>query len=395
MNGTDIRENREATVLSQAIKLVEANRPRQHTLLSGTPGLVLYYREQWLYTGNNEYAQKTVDLLYEVYESVNRDDALLYGSPLSSGVAGLAAVTILLMNDGLLGNEDINLNETDEFLFENARTMFQNQATDFLHGAFGIVHYFSQKPASEQTEKYIYALAETIQQTAIINHQHAWFLNQVNRLNENPDDINLSLSHGLSGMLLVLMNVFTKYPALTGIESIIHKGVSFLAKNRILRSPQDKDLTLYPFTISTDGSAFANNRLAWCYGDLGPVLVFHQYAALFKNPQVYATANELGTYTSTRITDSETMISDTHFCHGTAGVLQIFHALAVQTGEIHYQRAKKYWYQQTVERLQQELNINRYKGMETDLLEGLVGVVLSLLSCKANKKAGWSNLLLV
>jgi lantibiotic biosynthesis protein len=394
----DVKVKRDITgtdTLTKAIKLIETHTPQNHSLLGGTLGLVLFYRELWLSTQEDEYAEKAVNLLYSVYESVNNNEALLYGSVFSSGVAGLATVTNLLANDGLLNHNDISLDETDDFLVESANTLFQNHVTDFLHGAFGIVHYFTQKPVSDKTEKYITALAETIQKTVITDGNHAWFPNHLNGVNEQNDDINLGLSHGLCSILLVLMEMIKKYPSLTGIETIVHKGVAFLEKNRILRSSQDQDLSRYPFSISADGSAFANNRLAWCYGDLGPVLVFHRYAEQFNNQRIYGIANGLGEYCSTRISYDETMIADTHFCHGTTGLLQIFHALAVKTGEIHYKRAYKHWYEKTLQLLEQELNRNHYKGKETDLLEGLAGVVLSTISCSLEKPASWSGLLLV
>jgi lantibiotic biosynthesis protein len=381
--------------LAGIYELIESNRPQNHSLLGGNLGLVLYYRERYLHSADFKYAQKAIDLLFEIYEALNDGTPLLYGSIFSSGVAGLAAVTNMLRNDGLVKKGDIDLVDTNEFLFENAKDLFANQQNDFLHGGFGIVHYFSQLDSDESILQYVNELANIISKTAITDANTAWFLNKVPGMNETDEDINFSLSHGLSGMLIILMNLLSKYAHLGRIEKIIQKGVHYIKGSRIVTGRQTDDLTQYPFSVSPNGEGTLSNRLAWCYGDLGPVLLFHRYARFFSDSQINALANEVGVLTCTRQNTNDTLVKDSYFCHGSSGLLQFYNTLYSETGMSLYKHAKEYWHRETKRLLQLELNQGFHNGKETQLLEGLVGVALSFLSTGNSSASSWSKLLLL
>ncbi len=381
--------------LALVYDLIESNQPQNHSLLGGSLGLVLYYRERYYHTADIKYAQKVIDLLFEIYAGLNDGTPLLYGSIFSSGVAGLAAVTNMLCNDGLVEKADIDLADTNEFLFENAKDLFANQQNDFLHGGFGIVHYFSQLEPDETILQYTNELAKIIGKTAITDDATARFLNKVPGMNETEMDINFSLSHGLSGMLIILMNLLSKYPHLEVIEKIIHKGLHYIKSSRIVTGRQTDDLTQYPFSVSPNGEGTSSNRLAWCYGDLGPVLLFHRYAKFFNEPGIDALANEVGILTCTRQNMNDTLVKGSCFCHGSSGLLQFYNTLYTETGMSLYKHAREYWHRETKRFLQLELNQSSHKGKETQLLEGLVGVALSLLSVETNSAAPWSRQLLL
>jgi len=96
-----------------------------------------------------------------------------------------------------------------------------------------------------------------------------------------------------------------------------------------------------------------------------------------------------------RKSEATTLVSDSHFCHGSAGLISCYESLYRYSGLALYQEAAVFWLEKTRDYLDQELHQTYYKGKEGDLLEGLPGIALALLSSQYQKETAWNRLLLL
>jgi hypothetical protein len=124
---------------------------------------------------------------------------------------------------------------------------------------------------------------------------------------------------------------------------------------------------------------FYGSRLGWCYGDINQVMLLYRAGELLQNPSWIALADEIGIATTQRLNLQNTDMTDSHFCHGTSGLVQSYKYLYKITGLEVYQETAHFWFAQTLNHLEKELlYYNQNKASE--LLEGFGATALVLIS---------------
>jgi len=106
-------------------------------------------------------------------------------------------------------------------------------------------------------------------------------------------------------------------------------------------------------------------------------------------------ADEMGKEIVKRETEASTLVTDSHFCHGSAGLISYYTVLYRYSGLQVYESAAQYWMEKTSSYLDTEIDQHYYGGKETDLLEGLPGIALAFLSFQYQKETAWDRLLLL
>jgi lantibiotic modifying enzyme len=89
------------------------------------------------------------------------------------------------------------------------------------------------------------------------------------------------------------------------------------------------------------------------------------------------------------------MATDAHFCHGASGLAHFYKVIYAHTGDERHHQAASYWIGETLRYLNTELKNDYYKNKETDLLNGLPGISLVLLSFTAEKELAWGRAFLL
>lgn len=379
-------------------RIIESKIPANDSLLGGKLGMVLYYFSLYEALGQQGYAEKSVALLEEVLQQMDTTSPEIFGNSFGAGGAGLGYVITVLHNAGLI---EINLQEElellDQFLFTSAmEQIIKYDAIDFLHGAMGVLHYFTQRLPDRSIEDYVQKIIEAICNKAVEEKEGNWFRNYV-RAEKEKLEINLSLSHGLSGFLVLLVQAQEKIPANIFLQHTIREGIDFMLAQQAEVDFIKKKFSFFPSTIDSINKEkrFFTTRLAWCYGDLNVLLAMYKAGDLLKIPACISRANLLGSATFMRKSLEEVGAADTHICHGTAGLAQFYKRLHEISHQQVYQTAWQHWIQQTLDLLPAELQKGLYIGKECDLLEGLAGVNLALLSFISGKELAWSKALLL
>lgn len=377
--------------LERINKLILSSDKQIDGLFDGQLGTIYYFYQLYLLTSESRYWTSTKQLLLDFIENINAGNSNLTGPSLSGGTAGMAYVLNLLLKDGVL-DERIGelLVHLDVELYESAKELTQSDNLDLLHGAGGIIHYFINRMYTRDVRTYLNDLVSLVCLRAQANDTGIWFRNVFNGF--NSDTINLSYSHGLSGLLVLLCKAHKYYHNKELLENVIRKGIDFILSTR-----QDVAMgSLFPSTINqiTNEPVFVN-RLAWCYGDLNQSLVLQKAGKLLNEDEWIKIADVIASQTLLRNDEASTMISDSHFCHGSSGLAIIYALLHNTTGMSCYGLGASYWSDYTTNSLEIELNEKAGSYLHPhSILEGLAGVSLSLLSIKKNQ-FNWLDLFLL
>jgi lantibiotic modifying enzyme len=313
-----------------------------------------------------------------------------YTPTFCSGISGILYGLTLLNQYELI---DVDISNT-EIIFEsylsNALIHYINvQEYDFMHGALGIGVFFL-KSKNNYTKQLSYIISY-LNSTSIIEDNKIKWISHINKARK--DEYNISLSHGISSIVIFLCMAYQK-----NIMTDISKKLIIGAINYIL-SQEINFLEYNSCFVSTSKESqgyIKKSRLGWCYGDLGIALALWKAGHTLNNNAWNNKAVYILEQASTRRSLPENYINDMFICHGTSGVAHIFNHMYLETSNNKFKQAAEYWINQTImyyTSYNQQSTLN--KGYDYYcLLEGISGVGLVLLSYM-NSDISWDEILLL
>ncbi|WP_431214027.1 lanthionine synthetase LanC family protein [Puia sp. P3] len=285
--------------------------------------------------------------------------------------------------------------DLDESLFNMALHQMDEDFIDYLHGAIGVIHYFTCRKPSPDTLRRLDQLIGALCDRAVRKDAGYWFRNYLVRTGEE-DYINFGLSHGLSGILLILLNAYRLSVHKDLIEKVVREGIRFIRKYKMDIDYSNEEYSFFPTLFRQEATEItAPNRLGWCYGDLNQVLLFYRAGEAFGDRELTGLADLIGAQTLMRKDQRSTLVVDSSFCHGASGLAQFYRQLYAERSLLAYKEAYEYWTERTLIYLEKDMAGGLYDGKEHQLLDGLVGVGFSLLSYISDRKLGWSRSLLL
>ncbi len=382
--------------LDRLNRFLESGASRNDSFLGGQLGLVYYYFHLYNFNGDEAVKTRGEELLQEVFANFNSGYPRLVGTSFSTGGAGLGYVVNALAK-GRFINFDITAEfaEFDRYLFNTAVFQIEDDFIDFLHGALGVVHYFTEREDSPIINQYLDELVLKTCERAIKKDAGYWFRNYVIKL-EEKENINFGLSHGLTGILLILLNTYSRSAHKEMLETVIMEGIRFIRKYKMDVDFSNDEYSVFPFIVKEKATEImAPNRLGWCYGDLNEVLLFYRAGHLFGNQELTNLADVIGSQTLMRKTSNATLVDDSNFCHGAAGLSQFYRKLYQEGSLAPYKEAYEYWIEQTILLLDKDLDNGLYAGKEHEMLDGLTGIAFSLLSYVSDHELSWSKSVLL
>lgn len=307
-----------------------------------------------------------------------------------NGLAGLGIGLHYLDVNNFISGVDGALDEFDIFIEYSFDEALKTSNYDFLHGLIGIGFYYlmryNKRPevALPKLEK----IADYLNETAVKDGNSVKWV-------YNPDEINkkynISLSHGMSSMVLFLSKVL-KSNVPVGLK---HKAKELLIPtlNYILRQQIDGQKTgsWFPSFYFDSDTVPDRSRLAWCYGDLGVATALWQAGKVLSRADLGKLAIEILEYTAVNRRDIQTnLVFDACICHGAAGIAQIFYTMYKETGNVKLKSAYEYWRNVVLNMAAVDgigqLTFYFYNPTEdnhrnrTSILEGVAGVGLFLLN---------------
>lgn len=368
-------------------------KPTNDHLLDGNLALVWYYYHTWKATKQTALVEKVQELINQVFDNINTNPQLA-GASFANGMAGFAYTVTIISKDKLIDiNIDEELEDVDDYLYQQAIDWIEDDYIDFLHGATGIIHYFNERLDNQKIYNYTNDLVERLFYRGIIDGRGLRFKNYVVSIDEKQK-IDFSLSHGLVGFMLVLLNSYEKGLKNEIIPDFASKAINYIFSYK--RNPDfDKgQYSYFPNTVSENEVNY-KNRLAWCYGDLNIVLLLFRYAKLFNDKNIEKQAILIGTSTLVRVEANSTLISNAHFCHGASGVTQFYKTLYTISGVDAFKKGYEEWIDRLLVFIDQDLSNKNYESIEGNILDGYIGIALTLLSYFKKETLYWQTTLLL
>lgn len=375
------------SLLDKCSALILQSVPLNDSLASGSLGTVLYHYEAYRVFGRNVDADRSGQLLESIIKKLNAYKPDLFNASYARGISGLGYLLQHFSSQRFTAlSMETEFSEIDHYLFLQADIQIKQHKNDWLHGAFGIIFYFLSREQTPVIQEYLEILL-----SEILKKDHdskAGILTRNFLTHSDPARVNLGLSHGQVGFLLILMQAFRSGFKTVEISEHISNAISAILEFK--RNPMGDKLSFFPFEVLLHEQEHAyNNRLAWCYGDLNLAILLYEAYTIFKNDKYKNFADRIGFFSVKRISPDATLCADSHFCHGSSGLAQTYKRLHVLRSLPDYEKAYLHWIGQTIHLLQKDLEKGLYRNRETAFLEGLLGPVMVLLSFVSEEDLDW------
>jgi len=379
----------------------------EDSIFNGNLGLAIYYYTISEIRNKEKNLYLAVKTLQETLERVKNFNSSLKSYHYSTGLSGLGACIQYFVDRGIIDYDfHKEFRFIDDFILENALDQINEGTVEYLNGGTGALLYFNMRKCND-----------------LLLHRKEQLLNSIfNQITKDPwgvrlptrnsvwvetDVYDLSLSHGLCGVMHILLSILKmqNMSKCKLIESYLNKASSFVASLKRMPKKETGNFSCLPSFLEitstpeqiTKTQHWPNSTLAWCYGDLGWVLFFYRFGKFTGNTTLLEFADEIGIYTTSRKTTVETNSSTSHFCHGHSGLAYFYKTLFEITGKIEYRNAADFWINETLRQLEIELRneVYKHKSKETSFLKGLVGISLVLGSFLPGKDVNWQRFLLL
>lgn len=365
-------------------------------LYSGKSGIVLALLH---YAANNNLDSNIRTYIEEL--SIKTFAGLMNYSEGFTFSAGISGTLWALHN--LQKNELVELDDT---IFEEhakainlAMLQFAEQNYfDNLHGAFGVLNYLVETNtlAPKIFHQLIQLYKEKIYTDEVLTLAKEKYVVELDQ-----KAYNFSLSHGLSGKILILTRLHKKYPQLGAkplLDDLIEKTLE-LSKISSIDTP-----IFFPSLLENlSDNIGSNSRMAWCYGDIGPSLAVYKYAQAFEREELLGTITGILEKLSAKRNRLTCGIKDAPLCHGVSGLTYIYSKLYHETGLTSFKDAADYWENSILKFYTKNLSLKELGSFSPSqneftynlsLLEGLAGILLCIHS-KKNQLYNWDNSLLI
>ena len=374
-------------------------------VLSGTTGVALFNFYYCQLINESAYHEKGIEALELVVERINGGYNI---SSLCSGITGaLWALEHLNHRNFIEFHSDEFLASFDSLISETMFLELRKKEFDFMHSSLGYAYYFllryDQTKRSDLKKLYKGYLSEVVASLENSAQQHSNGLRWSFNLDSHPSfkGINLSLSHGMSSILVILSKIYEQGLFQKQILKLLRGGVDYILG---FEKHEPGLFSMYPAVINEALGKDENSRLAWCYGDLGIGLGFWHASKSLKDSDLRNKALQIFNYSTKRTNSEETMVIDTGICHGAFGIAQIFNYIYKETRDVHFRTSATYWIDCGLKMADQSdvcAGFNQWNGRNQkweykySLLEGIAGIGLVIIDYLMDEQNHWDECLLI
>jgi hypothetical protein len=211
-----------------------------------------------------------------------------------------------------------------------------------------------------------------------------------------PAVATLGLADGLAAELLLLLRLHK-----TGIQHAallpgLRSGLARLLNLRQQVDFSEGHYNAFPYYTPPDLNpvVLSGQELSWRHGDVGQSLLLYKFAEELPNSELLPIAELVGLNTLLRTSWQSTQLNTSQVGQGTAGLAYLYQRVYRLSGHAAYRKGAAFWLERTNALLQQELAAGFYREQKGDIMQGLVGVGLVLLSSLLNEDLEWDRLVL-
>lgn len=368
-----------------------------HTGAIGT-ALFFYHLNQVI--PNESHHDNCLQYIKKSIEAIEKQQI---GYTFCSGIAGIAWGLEYFSDKGLFEIEEEDfLSELDIHIFNHATNDIENNNVDFLHGGVGAIAYFLNRLPNIYAEGCLIKFVNLLWEKAEKEKNEIKWKNVFNRDPSEPNIIkeyNLGLSHGIPSIIIILIKIYNKNIAASKCKELINGSIGWLLSQKLPESCN----SIFPNSVGSTIEKH-NSRLAWCYGDLGIAAILWQAGKILNNEAWEQEALGIMLHASERKDLFKNDVMDAGICHGTAGIAHIFNRFYWETKMPVFKETANYWIDKTLKMATYDDGLAGYKAWqgeklgwmnEYNLLEGITGIGLSLISHISDEEPTWDRCLLL
>ncbi|WP_299891339.1 lanthionine synthetase C family protein [uncultured Lacinutrix sp.] len=388
-------------ILSQNYKEVE-----DIGVLTGSTGIALFH----FYYSKLKRQEINTDIGMEIIsESISKINEGYNIPTFCKGIAGAAWTIELSKEEGFIDiDSDALLSSLDGYLENSLSIEAQYNFYDFLHGVIGIGYYFLKRYLNTESvklkanyKKLLLKIIKQLREAAQIDGGTAkWESNLI--FEEKLRGYNLSLSHGISSIInfLTRLSEHSDFKVIT--LPLLQKAINYVLQN------ENNSVTIFscfPDWITVNNEKSESARLAWCYGDLGVAISLWKAGKVLVNTELCDKALTILKHTTKCVDAKEARIMDAGLCHGAYGVIHIYNYMYKETQEIIFKKAAQHWLEIAINMAIPEQGYAGYGKWhggpnpgwdpEVNLLEGISGIGLAIISYIAPFNAKWDECLMI
>jgi lantibiotic biosynthesis protein len=364
------------------------------SLFGGELSVVLYCYYLYEATGIEAYGEAAIARLEKVLLDFSDGKARLQGPYYCNGVGGLFYLLVLFASKGLLGTgiKKILKKQAGQ-LFKYAALGIEHDCNDFVHGSFGLLHCFNLYAVSLKDDSFLQSFLRLVEEK-YLRKNDSWIISAIGHPDEKKT-VNLSLAHGQAGLLILLMQAYNIGGITPQVKSLLQRNAAYLlACKREVLPPGHYNF--FPAAIDLQTKAItANERLAWCYGDLGQALFLYKAAAFFNSDHFRIEADSICIKTTERVTYNTTLLQGAQVCHGMGGVAHFYQLLGELSGLECCKKSSAFWMEQAIGAADDDIAKVYSPGRQLDVIEGLPGIGLVLMSYLSAKRLDWGKMILL
>jgi len=369
-------------------------------LMGGAAGLACFYAYYADWTGSLQYDQLAAGM---IEHSLNPASGLLPDYRFSDGLTGTSWLIHELVNAGLIELDASEIyKQIDPHIQQAMRSDIAHGNVDFLHGALGMGLYFLRKPETPEYRAALSGLVEGLKGLSESEADGSMKWKSLLDADQGLMGYNLSLSHGISSIIIILSQIMEKGIAEDDCREMIRGAIQYLERQRLNSQLHQSS---FPSWAIESMNELHDSRLAWCYGDLGIGLAYLSAGKQFPHQAYSQDGMDILLRTTQRRDLSENSVVDAGLCHGAAGITMIYNSLYQSTEMLAFKDAASYWLDVCLNMATHKDGIAGYKSwyspgyggwkVSGGLLDGVAGIALSLLSFVMEKEPSWTKSLLI
>lgn len=384
--------------ISQALES-ESSLPEKIGLLNGKTGVALFFFYYAEVTGIDRYYDRALEIISGVFDEINKGFDL---HTFCMGIGGVGWALEHLARQGFIKTDtDEMLEEVDPFIYQVMMGDIRNGHYDYLHGAIGGGLYFLSRLPRGKSKRYLEDLLDEMENTGIEESDGSVKWQSIVDFENDRQGVNLGMAHGSASIIAFLSRLYEAGIRIDKTGRLLSGAVRHVLKHQQDIEPQQ---SLFPRYVS-DGEPPVHSRLAWCYGDLGIGMALWQAAEIAGRREWKQRAVDILKHSCLRREPALSGVKDACICHGTAGIAHIYNRIYHYTRLRDFKSASLYWIEETMKMARFSDGYGGFKmwhGKETggwaaagDLLTGVAGIGLALLSTVFDMEPVWDRCLLL
>lgn len=373
-----------ANQLIQKIDDLNTQELNSDSLLNGRLGLVYFYLSLYKHFKEEKYLDKIESNLGMVFKNIeDQTSSLLLDASIENGLSGLGYVLQLLIDENILDAEyKDQVKEINNMVYEDALKLIADKNYDYVRGPFGILFYLN----SVKDEAYVNIILEELM-NKFKEDEDFFFYNEYSYI----EGVHIGYAHGLCAIIKVLNDIEDERAEFI-VRELLKKLSQIIKENNFYI----KDKKYYLPRSIHKGDAFEGGLnfravLAWSNSDINFSTLIFSLKEKFINKELLEIANQIALESIDKKEEEHTRVWDHRFYFGSSGVLKTYNFLYEKTGIEKFQKSSQYWYEKTLELLEED-NIEEHS---LNFLNNLPATTLSILEFEEQKNINWSKLLLI